>query len=133
MHERCPVVVMEVPSVLNDLESRVFFQEVAPLLEMDRPYLVFDCAQLQHVDSAGIEMLLQCMEAAMKRDGDVKLAAISPQSAAILELMRVDRVFEVFPTSKDAVRSFHIPPAEQASSVLPWYTDASLGDFKAAS
>ena len=51
-------------------------------------------------------MLLHCLEEAMKRDGDLKLAAVSPASAIILELMRVDRVFEVFETPEEAARSF---------------------------
>src|ERR1700691_2064033 len=101
MRERNPVVVMELPAMLDAIEGPAFFNEVSPLLENDRPNLVFDCSQLRHVDSAGIEILLQCMEEAMKRDGDVKLAVVSPACEAILELMRVDRVFEMFASTED--------------------------------
>ena len=43
----------------------------------------------------------------MKRNGDVKLAAIPPGAAAILELARVDHLFEAFDSTADAVNSFH--------------------------
>ena len=46
----------------------------------------------------------------MKRDGDIKLANLSPASAAILELMRVDRLFEIFDTAerqREASRRLH--------------------------
>ena len=42
----------------------------------------------------------------MRRDGDMKLAALSPQSAVVLELTRTDRLFEIYENSTDAVRSF---------------------------
>ena len=102
------------------------------MLEIDRPSVVLDCSQIKHMDSAGVEMLLYCLEQAMKRDGDLKLAAVSPASAVILELMRVDRLFEVFETSDEAVRSFQIFAPAAVAQPQPWYA-AGLSDLKVAS
>ncbi len=129
MSTRNPVIVMQVPQELNFAEGKDFLQELEPLLENDRPRIVLDCSQVEHVDSAGIEMLLQCMERAMKRDGDVKLASVPPATAAILELMRADRVFEIFDTPEQAVSSFHYVQAPEAPQTLPWYsTQYALGN-----
>jgi anti-sigma B factor antagonist len=116
---------MELPETLNYTEGQKFCSELQPLLENHRPRVVLDCSQVQHMDSAGIEILLDCVAEAMKRDGDLKLAAVSPASAAIMELMRVDRLFEVFDTTDEAIRSFQaaVPEVQEA---LPWYS-ASLG------
>ena len=51
---------------------------------------------MRHIDAGGIDVLLQCMREAMKRDGDLKLAALSPQAAVVLELTRTDRLFEIY-------------------------------------
>jgi hypothetical protein len=69
--------------------------------------VVLDCSKVRKLDSAGIQVLLSCLEEAMKRNGDVKLAAIPPGAAAILELARVDHLFEAFDSTADAVNSFH--------------------------
>ena len=61
------------------------------------------------MDRFAIHMLLCCLEEAMKRDGDVKLAAVSPSARQTLELTRVDRLFEVYDTESDAVNSFFRP------------------------
>jgi anti-sigma B factor antagonist len=106
MHTSGPVVVMELPHQLNLTQAKTFLRELQPLLEADRPRLVLECSQIHDMDSAGVEMLLGCMQEAMKRDGDLKLAAVSPASGAFLELMRVDRLFEIFDTAKEAVQSF---------------------------
>jgi anti-anti-sigma factor len=102
-----PIIVLELPEELMHSTAKAFLEELRLFLETDHPCLVLDCAKVQHIDSAGVEMLLHCLEEAMKRDGDLKLAAVSPASAVILELMRVDRLFEVFETSEEAARSFH--------------------------
>lgn len=101
-----PVIVKRLPNRLNLREARAFFREVLPILKTDRPQVVFDLSLVRKMDAAGVDMLLQCMAEAMKRDGDVKLAAVSPQAAVVLELTRTDRLFEIYDTSTDAARSF---------------------------
>jgi len=129
-----PVIVIEVPEQLNEAEVSGFMQELGPLLECNRPRIVLDCSQVLSVDSAGVEMLLHCLEEALKRDGDLKLAALSPQADVILELMRVARVFEVFQTSEAAVRSFTTVPADALGQPAPWYATVfgELGALKQA-
>ena len=107
-----PVVVKQLPDRVSVNEAQQLFRELAPLFEGDRPCLVFDFSEVRQLDSAGIEMLLRCMEEAMKRNGDVKLAAVSPQVTVILELTRVDRLFEIFENPSDAVESFHRFPVQ---------------------
>lgn len=119
-----PVVVMEVPEILNVHEVHDFMQELGPLLESNRPRIVLDCSQVRSMQSAGVEMLLRCLEEVLKRDGDLKLAALSPEAEVILELMRVGRVFETFATCEDAVRSFHAIPADAVPQNTPWYSAA---------
>lgn len=101
-----PVVVKRIPERLNARTAREFLRDVQPFLVTDRPQLVFDLSQVKQLDSAGVEMLLRCMSEAHKRDGDVKLAGLSPQAAVVLELTRTERLFEIYENSTDAVRSF---------------------------
>jgi anti-anti-sigma factor len=101
-----PVVIKRLPPRVNLKEARGFLREVQPLLRTDRPQVVFDMSQVRQIDAAGVDVLLQCMAEAMKRDGDVKLAAVSPHAAVILEMTRTDRLFEIYETSTDAARSF---------------------------
>ncbi len=77
-----PVVVKRMPERMNLKQARKFLKEVKPFLHSDRPQLVFDMSQVRHIDAGGIEVLLRCMREAMKRDGDLKLAALSAQAAS---------------------------------------------------
>jgi anti-sigma B factor antagonist len=126
-----PVIVMQVPERLYESEADTFRLELKNLLQAERPRIVLDCSGIKDIDSTGVEMLLQCMDEAMKRDGDVKLAAVAPGSAVILELMKVDRLFEVFDSSEEAVRSFHAFPLYEVPEPQPWIE--TVGDLEAAS
>lgn len=135
MYTSGPVIVMQLPEQLKRAEAQAFCKELQPLLEADRPRLVLDCSLVQDADSAGIEMLLHCVEETMKRNGDLKLAAVSPVLAVMLELMRVDRLFEIFETTEEAAQSFQAFPVPSTPLTEPWYASAygALGDLKAAS
>jgi anti-anti-sigma factor len=101
-----PVVVKRMPEHLNLVQARKFLKEIQPILSSDRPQLVFDLSTVRQLDAAGVDMLLHCMTQAMRRDGDVKLSALSPQAAVILEMTRTDRLFEIYENATDAARSF---------------------------
>ncbi len=106
MESSRPVVVKRMPERLNHRQARAFFREIEPLLNSDRPQIVFDCSHIRQIDAAGVDLLLHCMEECMKRDGELKLATVSQQAAVILEMTRTDRLFEIYETSADAVKSF---------------------------
>ena len=125
-----PVVVMQMPEQFTGGEAQTFMLEFGPLLESNRPRIVLECSQVRSIDSAGVEMLLRSLEEVLKRDGDLKLASLSPEAEVFLELMRVARVFETFPTSEEAVRSFNAVPAEALPQETPWYSPA-FGDLGA--
>jgi anti-sigma B factor antagonist len=101
-----PVVVKRMPERVNWRTAREFLRDVHPFLTTDRPQLVFDLSQVKQLDAAGVETLLRCMSEAHKRDGDLKLSGLSHQAAVVLELTRTERLFEIYDTSTDAVRSF---------------------------
>jgi anti-sigma B factor antagonist len=107
-----PVAVRELPEKLSVEQGRAFLREVESCLNLDRPRMVLDCSKLQQLDSAGIHVLLRCLEEAMKRNGDIKLAALPPAAAAILELTKVRNLFELFENAADAVDSFYRLPAD---------------------
>lgn len=125
-----PVIVMQVPEQFTGAEAQSFMQELGPLLESNRPRVVLECSQVRSMDSAGVETLLHCLEEALKRDGDLKLSALSPEAEVILELLRVARVFETFPSSEEAVRSFNAIPVDALPQDAPWYS-AVFGDLGA--
>ena len=101
-----PVVVKRMPERMSLKEAREFLRDVQPVLNSDRPQVVFDMSKVRHLDAAGVDVLVECMREVMKRDGELKLAAPSPQIIVVLELTRTGRLFEIYENSAWAVKSF---------------------------
>jgi anti-anti-sigma factor len=123
----CKVEVIRVPERLDLARVPAFQREMELVLAEDKPQIVLDCSSVGQIDSAGVESLLRLTEQAMHQDGDLKLAAVSPAAAVILQLTRIDRVFEIFNTVPEAIASFSKFPAPAMEAVaIPW-TAASTG------
>lgn len=82
-----------------------FRQSTAPLLESDKDF-VFVMRDLKFVDSSGIGALLGCLRKANSEGGNVKICELQPNVRALFDLVRMNRLFEIFDTKQDAVASF---------------------------
>jgi anti-sigma B factor antagonist len=100
------VTVHEVPERVTPAAERRFLLDLQNYVETERPRLVLDCSAVQQMNNATMHLLLSCLEEAMKRNGDAKLAAINPEAKAALDSMGVSRLFEIFATAAEAVQSF---------------------------
>lgn len=100
MDER--TVVMKLPHRVDAREARNLLRELKDL-PVDEPCVVVDLSAVRHMDSAALDVLLGCMVEVARRDGAMRLGGISPEAATVLELTRMDQVFEMFPTAADAV------------------------------
>jgi len=109
------VAVKQLPETLSVKHGRLFLDELESCMNIDRPRIVLDCSKVRHMDRSGVHLLLRCLEEAMKRNGDVKLAEVAAGARTALELTGADRIFEIFDTSADAIDSFGRLPVVAAS------------------
>ena len=112
--QRCAVVVKQVPERLNEKLGPLFFNELDSCMNVDRPSIVFDCSRVLQMDRFAIAFLLCCLEEAIKRNGDIKLAAIPNEARTMLELSGADRLFQIYDTNAQAVSGFRQPPSHAA-------------------
>lgn len=100
------VVVKKVPEQFVGDLAQTFLGEIRPCLSVQRPRVVLDFSEVSAVDRRGVRILLQCLEEALKRNGDVKLAALPPELAVALQQTGFDQICDAYDTSKDAVDSY---------------------------
>ena len=104
-----PVSIRTVPEKLDGVRTKAFYQELENCINVDRPAVVLDCSTLHVLDRNTVHVLLCCLEEAMKRNGDVRLAAVNPELRSSLKLMELDAMFQIFDCIGDAVVSFQRP------------------------
>lgn len=82
-----------------------FRSDVASLFESERNFVLV-LKDLKFVDSSGIGALLSCLRKSHANGGDVKLAELPANVRSLFELVRMDRLFDIYPTRTDAIDSF---------------------------
>lgn len=68
--------------------------------------LVMNMEKLTTLDSSGIGVLVRSLTLAKQKGGTLKLAAAPPVAIQTLKVTGLLRLFEVFPTEAEAVKSF---------------------------
>jgi anti-anti-sigma factor len=111
---------------LDRKQANRFYNHAQQLLNCDRPQIIFDMSETESIDSRGVDVLLRCLREAMKCDGDVKLAGLTPPVSIVLELTRIGQLFEVYENATSAAKSFSSFLPNVGFSPAPYNQAASM-------
>lgn len=110
------VVARSLPEVSGASQTKAFLRELSESLAgAIRPRVVLNCAGVRKVDGELVYLLLCCLETVMKRNGDVRLAAIPDRMRPALELYGMHRLFRFYASTEEAIESFRRPAAFSAA------------------
>ena len=68
--------------------------------------LILNCEDLSYISSLGLGMLVRVHSRMKKIGGDVRLANLHGTVAEIFRVVKLDRVFQIYPTVEEAAASF---------------------------
>ncbi len=91
--------------VIGEPEA-AFKKAITGLLEAGRVRLVIDCSGLRIVDSTGLGALVRALTTSQNEGGGTRLLGVGPHLKKLLEVTRLDSVFEAFDNREQAVASF---------------------------
>ena len=83
-----------------------FRDRVNALLADGRTKIVLDFKNVTRIDSAGLGMLVSKYLSARRHGGTIKLLHLTHHSDHVIDITRLDTVFEIFDDEKAALRSF---------------------------
>ena len=81
-------------------------KEVDELLKDKLTHVVFDLKSVTHMDSAAIGAIVRCHTKLKEAGGALRLASAQPMIAHSLQITKVDKIIQVFPTIPEATQSF---------------------------
>lgn len=121
------IIVKQVPATSDAKQARAFVRELAEAIApVVRPSVVLDCSPVRRIDSEFFHLLLCCLEEAMKRNGDVRLAGVPQAAQPAMQSLGMERLFRFFPDTTMAAESFRrpaplatMPGAAQGSTAQP--------------
>jgi anti-sigma B factor antagonist len=84
---------------------------ITALVEEGRIRLIADMGHLSFVDSCGIGILISKLVSLRRRGGDLRLLNVTARGQHLLEITRLEHVFQLYTKEEDAIASF--PPATE--------------------
>jgi anti-sigma B factor antagonist len=85
-------------------------RDIAPLLQANAQ-VVLDLSRVRFMDSSGLGAMLSCQRQLTARKGELKLCGLTKQVRAAFELVRLHRIFDIYPSKAEAVLAFQAKPA----------------------
>jgi len=110
--ENLSAMLVRLPERFSSYEARTLAAELERTLVNDQPCLIIDFSRVKQIDSAGLNILLRCMVKIARRDGAVQLGEVSPEAATMLELTRMDSIFDLFPRISEDATTLRLLPAQ---------------------
>lgn len=124
--ERLSTIIVKLPEVFGAKAARKLGRELKSKIRDSNPHVLLDLSRVKKIDSKGLRALLTCMEEIAKQDGALQFGKISPEAATLLELTRMDRLFQRFPSFPAEAPAFTLTPEPLAEEAPATETEGSV-------
>ena len=74
--------------------------------EAAQPKLLLDFANVDHLSSAALGMLINVNNKIKQKNGQLRLANIKPQIFEVFVITKLNKLFRIYPTRSDALASY---------------------------
>ncbi len=101
------VLILRADGGIDSHNVQAFLNELQRLIEAGAKKLLVDCTRIGYLSSVGITALIRLHKRMAEHGGEVKLANVQGPLFRLLEITRLDQVFQIYPTVDDALRAFH--------------------------
>ncbi len=90
------------------------FKRFIEEMNQDSPRVVLDLEDVTFIDSSGCGALVLLSRRVSLWGGSLKICNLQPSVRALFELLRLNRVMEVYPSRERAMAAFHLEKAARA-------------------
>jgi anti-sigma B factor antagonist len=90
-----------------DADNIALFKKAAyDILDKGRVKFVLDASSVEFVDSMGLGVLISMLRRVKQKDGDIKIASLTPDVKTIFEITKLYRLFDLCDSPQEAVTRF---------------------------
>lgn len=106
------VLILRADGGINADNAAQFVADLEKIVEAGIRKIIVDCTGLDHISSYGIGVLLRVHKRLARDGGDVKLAGIHTGLVRLLQIARMDEMFDIYPDVNRARLAFRPPDVQ---------------------
>ena len=104
------VVEFNVRKLLEENEIAEMGQQLTAYVETQlKPKIIISFAGVDHLSSSALGTLITVNYKVRERDGQLRLCSINPQIYEVFLITKLNKLFRIFPTMKEAKESLEKP------------------------
>lgn len=100
------VLVVEIKYDHLDADNTEEFKSAIQPFLTQAECIVFDLSEVDFLDSSGLGIFLSCMRRVKACGGELKLCALQSTLQSLFEMVKMNRVIDVYITCEEAVAAF---------------------------
>lgn len=100
------VTTVQIDDRLEADTVQEFRDTMSQLASKGKIKIVLDLGKVSFIDSSGLGCIVSVLRQFRQNDGDIKLACIMDSIRPLIEIVRLHRVFDIYDSVEEAVRSF---------------------------
>ena len=94
-------------NILDEANIQQIGDEINALIDgQDQPKVLISFTNVDHLSSAALGTLITINNKIRGRDGQLRLAEIDPQIYEVFVITKLNKLFQIFDTSEQAIASF---------------------------
>ena len=98
--------IVELPERLSMAQASSIREGLHELVEQGHSNLILDLAKVNFMDSSGLSVLLSARKSVTQKNGQVVLLSPSAEARLLIELTRLNEVFDIFIDKEAAIDFF---------------------------
>jgi anti-sigma B factor antagonist len=100
------VIIRIIGKTLGGPDATRVSEKMHELINAGKSKLVIDLARVERMNSSGLGILIGCLMAVRKQQGDIRLFHLNEKPKELLRMTKLNCVFEVFENEDAAIESF---------------------------
>ena len=92
--------------IMGGPDATSLHEKLHELIETGTRSVVIDLKDVDWMNSSGLGILIGGLSAIRKSGGDLRLASVTEKIEEVLRITKLDRVFDVYGSTDDAVTSY---------------------------
>jgi anti-sigma B factor antagonist len=91
--------------IMSDADVTEFMETVKACMYNNRSNLVVDFGEVDWINSSGLGMLIAAQNLLLEMNGGMRLARLNETVNKVIQMNKLNRIFEIHPTVDEAVAS----------------------------
>ena len=102
------IIIVKISGELTELHGETLKDFILKNINKDKNTFILNLRDLDYINSSGLGVLAGLLKTARKKKGDIALSQVPKVIKNILDIAKLNRVFEFYTTDEEALQSLKI-------------------------